>query len=219
MLSIWVVSCSKDNNIEAIPGGNQHGNMILDSRAGGNYGIDKSHSNVMWETMYFGDNALLTGRFNAFDISIYFNEANIAMSEIKAWVQLSAFNTGEPGRDAYGKCGPGYMGVVFDTAVVSPLQLIPRASTDTAWFNSTSVEYYGTGYLAKGQLTFKNVTKNVDLFFNYEGEHEYTTSTGTRTYSGFSGHFYMNAITDFSVSSTSIADQVKVVVNANYRKN
>ena len=218
MLSFWIVSCSKDNSVEPLTGGSSTGSDIIDSRAGGNYTFDKSHSNVMWETFYYGDNALLTGRFNIFKIDLYFDQATPSNSLIDAWVQLSTFNTGEPGRDAYGKCGPGYMGVIFDTLSVTPLTLTPRAETDTAWFSSTSVQKYGDGYLAKGNFTFRSLTKSVDLYFNYTGLHDYTSSTGTTTRAGFSGHFNIKALSDFGINATAIADDVKIKVNANYRK-
>jgi polyisoprenoid-binding protein YceI len=218
MLSIWIVSCSKDNSVEPLTGGSSTGSDIIDSRAGGNYTADKSHSNVMWETFYYGDNALLTGRFNMFGLSVYFNEATPANSELKGWVQLSTFNTGEPGRDDFGKCGPGYMGIAFDTISASPLVLSPKAETDTAWFTSTSVQRYGNGYVAKGQFNLRNITKPVDFYFSYLGQHNYQSGSGTTTRAGFAGYFEINALTDFGIPATSIADRVKIRVNANYRK-
>jgi polyisoprenoid-binding protein YceI len=215
---LWMASCSKENEVVPAGGGSSSGSDIVDSRTGGNYTFDKSHSNIMWETMYYGNNALLTGRFNAFGIEINFDQANPSNTTIKSWVQLSTFNTGEPGRDAFGKCGPGYMGVVFDTVTTTPLVLTPQAVTDTAWFNSTSVTRYGTGYIAKGNFAFRGITKEVDLYFNYDGAHDYTVGATTTTRCGFRGHFSINALSDFGISSTSIADLVKISVNANYRK-
>lgn len=68
----------------------------------GAWKMDKSHSNVMWETAYMGSATSLTGRFNMFDIKCNFNEADPSKTTVKAWVQLSTYNTGEPGRDAFG---------------------------------------------------------------------------------------------------------------------
>jgi len=68
----------------------------------GKWKMDKAHSNVMWETQYIASGALLTGRFNNFNVAVNFDEATPANTVVKAWVQLSTYNTGEPGRDAFG---------------------------------------------------------------------------------------------------------------------
>ncbi len=67
----------------------------------GAWKLDKPHCNVMWETQYTASSAFLTGRFNMYDIKVNFDEANPTNTTINAWVQVSSFNTGEPGRDAF----------------------------------------------------------------------------------------------------------------------
>src|ERR1017187_1680783 len=41
-----------------------------------NYKLDQVHSNVGWQTFFQNNNALLTGRFNMFQTSIHFDQAN-----------------------------------------------------------------------------------------------------------------------------------------------
>lgn len=217
--TLFVSSCSKDDSVEPLTGTNNTGTDVINTLPGGTWSLDKTHSNVMWETFYFGSNALLTGRFNNFGISIDMKQANLANSSIKAWVQLSTFNTGEPGRDGYGKCGPGYMGVVWDTVSAGPpVVLAPNPNSDTAWFNSTNIVKYGTGYKALGTLNFRGVTKNVNLFFTYSGISEYTTTTPPSYKCGFIGEFTIKAVSDFGVTSTSIDDEVKIRIDANCKK-
>jgi polyisoprenoid-binding protein YceI len=165
--------------------------------------------------MYFVDNALLTGKFKNHNVDIDFDEANPTTGKINAWVQLSTFLTGEPGRDDPGKCGPGYMGVGYlDTLyTVDP-------STDTAWFNSTSIRKYGDGYLAKGSLEFRGVNKSQDLYFTYLGQKDYSNPPdGSNIRCGFMGEFTFRAQTDYGISSSSVADKVTVKINVNLRKN
>jgi polyisoprenoid-binding protein YceI len=208
------ISCSKEDSIEQFGTTNNTGSDNLSvGTPTATWTIDKAHSNVGWSTLYYGDNAMLTGRFNMFNVEINFDQANLAQSNIKAWVQLSTFNTGEPGRDGYRKCGPGYMGVQWDTIAKKPIP-----TTDTAWFKSTSIIKSGNGYLAKGDLIFRGITKPTDMFFTYAGIHEYEKD-GVKTYrAGFNGHFKMLANTDFKVNSTSIADEVTVTTNVNVVK-
>lgn len=214
LLLVLVYACSKDNEITPLnmdpTGGDDVINTYDDS-----WRYDKAHSGVNWKTMYFVDNALLTGKFNTHHVSIDFDESNPSEGQIEAWVQLSTFNSGEPGRDNPGKCGPGYMGVDYlDTNyTVNP-------STDTAWFHSTSIQSFGDEYLAQGELTFRGVTKTQEMYFTYLGQKDYSESQdGSNVKAGFIGEFSFLARTDYNVPSTSIADKVTVTINVNMRKN
>jgi len=181
--------------------------------------FDKAHSNINWATAYMGENALLTGKFNSFDVDIDFDESNPEATTISAWVQLSSANTGEPGRDNLGKCLNGYLGVVTDT-LADGSYYVSDANTDTAYYKSISVSVFGDGYKAEGNFTFKNITKSVDLYFNYIGQADYSAEgDGSNIRGSFRGEFDFLAISDFLVTSTSIADQMSVSINANYRKN
>ena len=180
----------------------------------GTFTFDKVHSNVNWETKYYGDHAYLTGKFNNFSVKIDFDAADYANTKINAWAQMSTYNTGEPGRDAAGKCGPGYVGVEYlDTNfTVDPL-------TDTAWFESTSTRIEYDKYVATGKFTFNGVTKTVDMYYTFTGLTDEVSGSGAASEKGgFSGMFTFNAISDFGVTSTSIADEMTITVNANYTR-
>lgn len=215
MTSLLISSCSKEEDsvqsLDLTNTSKTSGSDKVNFAKGGDFVLDKVHSNVMWEAFYYGDNALLTGRFNNFDIKMNFDEANLESTKITAWVQLSTFNTGEPGRDGKGKCGPGYMGIKYTDTLFTV-----DKTTDTAWYKSTSVIRHGDGYMAKGELKFRGVTKSVDFYFTYAGLN--ISADGKTMRSGFSGYFIMKANSDFLVNSTSISDEVKVRVNANLKK-
>lgn len=214
LMLLITVRCAKDDKVEPLTSGTTSGNDKV-STFGNDWTFDKPHCNVRWETMYYGDNALLTGRFNNYNVDIDFDEASPETGKINAWVQLSTFNTGEPGRDGPGKCAYNYMGIEYlDTLyTVDP-------NTDTAWFKSTSIEKYGDGYLAKGDLTFRGVTKTQNLYFRYVGQHDDSPNQdGSVIKCGFTGQFTMKARTDYGVPSTSINDEVTVKINVNLKKN
>jgi polyisoprenoid-binding protein YceI len=173
--------------------------------------FDKTHSNVNWETEYYGDHAYLTGKFNNFKIDIVFDNASYETTQINAWVQLSTYNTGEPGRDGPGKCGPGYVGVKYLDTLFTP-----DPATDSAFFKSTSTRIEKDMYVATGTFTFMGVTKTVDMYYTFTGITNEMSQGKASKKAGFKGMFKFNAISDFGVTSTSIADEMIVTVNANY---
>ena len=150
------------------------------SMAHPNYQLDLVHSNLGWQTLFQNNNSLLQGRFTNFKPSIHFDQKNPQNTAIVCWVDLSTFNTGQPGRDGTGKCGPTNMGIKYDTisGVITPIP-----STDTAWFVSTAgnTSAYGNGYVSHGTLNFRAITHPVDLYFTYGGQKQETTSTGVMT--------------------------------------
>jgi hypothetical protein len=135
---------------------------------------------------------MLTGRFNNFNFNpaLNFDETNLAASSIHFWVQLSTYNTGEPGRDGLGKCGLNYLGIVYlDTnkTVVDPI-------ADSAWFNCTSISVdQHEGYIMNGTLTFNRyrapsgypdltpITKNVTAHLYYNGMRDFDSNNDGTT--------------------------------------
>lgn len=227
---VFITSCKKDNTVEQVAATSSTGSSVIDARIGGYapasyttpgaWKVDKVHSNVMWETNYYSNGAPLTGRFNTFEIKVKFDQANPANTTINSWVQLSTFNTGEPGRDAYGKCGPGYMGVKWDTVAKTSATiytLAPKATSDTAKFVSTSVEKYGSGYMVRGNFTFRNVVLAIEMPMTYTGiSTTVNATTGKKTdRAGLFGSFKIKANSVFGVNSTSINDDVLIRVDCN----
>lgn len=222
-----ISSCRKDDVVTPVTDNTTTGTDVIDATIGsttpsttGIWYFDKPHSNVMWETKYMTNGVPLTGRFNIYDMYVNFNQANPANTTVKAWVKLSTFNTGESGRDDPGKCGPNYMGVQWNIDTVpNPDVYTVVATTDTAWFNSTSCVKNGNGYLVKGDLKFKGITSSVDMYMIYKGKYTTTSSTTGKKVdrAGIEGWFKMKAISVFGVNSTSINDEVKVRIDWNAR--
>ncbi len=150
--------------------------------------FDKTHANVNWQSRYYDfSSTMLTGRFNNFNFNpkFKFKETDLANANIDFWVQMSTYNTGEPGRDGYGKCGLNYVGIVFldsNKTVVDPL-------CDTAKFhcNSITVDPHD-GYIMHGTLTFNRyrpasgfadgtpITKNMDVNLSYNGMRDFDSN-------------------------------------------
>lgn len=221
---MFIASCSKEATVEAIGNNISTGNDTINMLGTGNtWTLDKVHSNTNWESLYYGANSLLNGKFNNFWTQIYFEQAHPEKTIIHSWVQLSTFNTGESGRDAYTRtpykigCGLASMGCLFDTTSST---IAPRAANDTAYFNSTTTVAWGSGYKTTGNLIFHGFTKPIDLYWNYSGITAYpSTSGGATAYKcGFTGQFGMLQKTDWGVNSASIADLVTVKIHYNCKK-
>ena len=125
-------------------------------------------------------------------------------------MQLSTFDSGEPGRDGPGKCGRSYLGVTYqDTlkTIVDPL-------SDTAWFRSTSFVKSGTGYVVKGTFSFNRyrapsgypdgtpISKPVTLYLSYNGMKDFDTNGD-----GMNDRYYASFIGKFSFNRSDYMDQ------------
>ncbi len=224
--------CSKDDVITPVTGTPVPGNGAIDAT----WTFDKPHSNLTWETNYYDySNTKLVGRFNNYNFSpkFAFNESDLSKCVINAWIQLSSFDSGEPGRDGPGKCGRSYLGVTYlDTikTIVDPL-------SDTAWFKSTSVVRSGTGYVVHGTFSFNRyrapsgnpdglrISKPAMMYVSYNGMMDFDTDGDgltDRYRSSLTGSFVFNRSEHMDTASTiqwvpvpSPADQVGNVVAAN----
>lgn len=167
--------------------------------------FDKTHSSVLWESPYKGVGSLLTGRFNTFKATAEFREDQPDLCSMSGFVVLSTVNTGEPGRDA------GCLLTTFGTTTIS----------DTARLVSKKVEFDDKGgYIVTADFTFHGVTKEVKMQLNYSGKTFFPNATdATKSYwvQGLTGQFEFNAISDFALVTTNIADRVVVKLNMLFR--
>jgi polyisoprenoid-binding protein YceI len=182
-LFLFIAFACKKDKVTKTEGSPVVGNGSVDV----SWTFDKQHSNVNWESKYLDwSSGMLTGRFNNFNFNpkFSFNESDLGLCSINAWVQLSSVDSGEPGRDGTGKCLRSYMGVTYlDTnkTIVDPL-------SDTAWFNSTSFKRSGTGYVVFGNLKFNRyrapsgypdgtkIIKPAILYLVYNGTGDFDTN-------------------------------------------
>lgn len=165
------------------------GDALIDA----SWTFDKVHSNVNWQSKYYDfSSTMLTGRFNNFNFNppLLFDENNLQSSEIDFWVQLSTFNTGEPGRDGYGKCGPNYVGVVY----LDSMKTIVDPLADSAKFHCTSIAIHPIkGYIMSGTLTLNRyrapsgfadgtpITKNITATLSFNGMRDFDTNNDGTT--------------------------------------
>ena len=175
------------------------------------WNFDFSHSNVVFGFPYDVVNAEFIGQFTGFDIDIIFDQANLSSSSIVATVDLTTVDTGQPGRDGPGTCIQNDFGVERD---VDTNEVI--GTTGTSTFTSTSIEKYGNGYLAIGNLVFMGKTVKVNLFFTYVPGFEAENRSGILTrYSSFQGTMEFEALNDFGFDSSHVGgNNVTIYISA-----
>ena len=211
-VALITIQCQHDNeDIIPVKGPDpvEHGDVIIDcpdcsgTKVAGEWRFDKAHSNVRWETLYKSLGSVLNGRFNSFVLEdLHFDEADPQNISFSGYVLLNSVNTGEPGRD--GGCLLSTFGTeaAKTTEPENLAKLVSRPSTG----RYSSID---EGFLIDADLTFLGVTKEVTVKFFYYPETDITTDFMC----GISAEFEFNALTDFGLSSTNIADKVTVKIN------
>lgn len=116
------------------------------------YSIDASHSSVGFVAKHMVI-AKVRGHFGSFEGSFDFTEGQPATWKAQATIQAASINTGNEKRDGHLRSPDFFAAEEFPTLS----------------FISTGVEKQGEGYLLKGDLTMRGVTKPVVLALEYFG--------------------------------------------------
>lgn len=188
---------------------------------------DAVHSALQFEFPFRGNQGDFVGAFGQVNkFAVNFDPANPASSTIDVEVDLASVNTRTPGgRDNRTTvadnpsfnpltnftelgCIAGTFGITADNA--TPTDVAPQPITQDAdryaKFASASIEKYGNGYLAKGNLIFHGFTVPIELWF--KAVPAWLDASNNRRYSGFEGKFLMDAKNDFGITSSSVNDAV-----------
>lgn len=135
--------------------------------------LDKSHSEISFSVRHMMISTA-RGRFENFDGKFEVNETDPSQSKIEVEIQAASINTKDGQRDGHLK-SPDF----FD---------VEKYPTIT--FKSTRVEQVdGQNFRLIGDLTIKNVTKEVALAVEYAGQSKSPWGTVS---AGFSAHTKIN---------------------------
>lgn len=118
-----------------------------------NWAIDPTHSEIGFKVkhMMFTN---VSGKFDAFTADIVNEEAHFETSDIRFTAEAKSINTGNTDRDNHLRSAD-----FFDTDTFGTLT-----------FKSTAIQKVNEGqYEIKGDLTVKDVTKNITLNAEYSG--------------------------------------------------
>lgn len=155
---------------------NQNGNMADLSQLTGNWFIDTSHAFVSFEIEHILTKA--KGNFSMIS-GTYTSTGDLSTAKITVKVPVETINTGNEGRDEHLR-NPDF----FDVA-----------KYPTITYVADKVEKTANGYVAKGKLTMKEVTKELDLPFTYFGS---TTTKWGSEVAAFEGNITINRL-DYGV--------------------
>ena len=187
--------------IDLVSNGSQ--SVAVDNTAGGTWTLDKAHSEVVFEFPYKEAAGTFSGRFDVYDFVFDFDDADLANSSITASVDLKTVVTGQPGRDGGTNCISRTFGVAYDATTGAVV-----AGTDVASWTSSSIEFYGDGYHATGNMTFHGVSKPIDVYFKFIPGVEGVKSGVPTQYSSFEAKFGFAALADFGIESGNIGNEI-----------
>lgn len=124
---------------------------------------DDKASTITWE---LPNNPGHKGTFSNLSATIDFDKAKLAESKISASIDVKTINGGDPKLNAH-----------LLTADFFDAEKFPKIT-----FTSTEISGAGDAYLAKGKLTMKDSTKNVEIPFTFiENGKDKATFSGTLT--------------------------------------
>ena len=201
--------------------------VSVNTYEGGDYNQDLNHSIVRFEFPYDEENAPYNGQFRSRDIKVDFNPSDLAGSRIEASIDLLTVNTDSPGgrdpqwtRDEQGAqvlwtdaTGAYKLGCISGTFGIPN----PEDANRYATFTSTSIEEYGNGYLATGDMTFNGVTSDVYVFFQFMPGFDGTDRSGNPVrYSSFQASFDFAAKAVYGIESGHVGD-ADVTVHASFQ--
>lgn len=133
------------------------------------YKIDRNHSNLGFAAPILGGLSKVRGKFSEFTVELKFDPANLAASSIRTVIKPASIDTGIADRDEHLRSADFFDVAEFPEAV----------------FASTHLEPAGTGFIARGTLTLRGVTKEVDLAFALAGRSEKADDQGRLETLGF----------------------------------
>lgn len=207
---------------------------------------DKSHSEVVFEFPYREVNGTFSGRFKTYDFIFDFDDSNLGASSITATVSLLSVETGQPGRDGYYTTAskitdpqsPHYTGGdsldidgnpvpawYSSGCLANTIGATSGRGFDTVLSNwestwtSTSIERYGDGFKAVGNMSFNGNSLPVTVFFTFLDGYSSTNSQGVTTqYSSFEAMFEFKAESEFGISASQVDDVVTVWTSVQVNK-
>lgn len=161
--------------------------------------IDKNHSSVTFSIRHFF--ASVAGSFDEFEGTVKFDPEDLASSSIDFSIKVASVNTKNERRDGH-----------LQTADFFDAEKWPEMK-----FKSTSITKDGDQYVAKGEMTIKDVTKTVEIPINFLGQMEHPRREGAYI-GGFSSEFTIDRNeygvgTGNYVETATIGGEVEVTIN------
>ncbi|MBI80119.1 MAG: YceI family protein [Pseudomonadota bacterium] len=161
--------------------------------------IGGQHASIQWKTSHQGF-SMLTGRFNTFDGSFYWDENDPSSASVEITIDMTSSDSNHSVRDGHLQ-GPNYMNA---------------AEHPTATFSSTSYEGDSQSGTLNGNLTMNGVTRSIALPINKIGEGS-GMQMGMNVYkAGFEGNMIINP-QDFNFERPATPVEIEINFEGNRR--
>ncbi|TVQ15910.1 MAG: polyisoprenoid-binding protein [Balneolaceae bacterium] len=169
-----------------IAAGNLNNNNKSDTNEAPTWSIDRAHSAVQFKVRHFF--TPVPGSFDQFEGVIKFDPANLEGSSIDVNIAVSSINTNNSDRDEHLRSDDFFA-----------IERFPEMH-----FKSSSIRETGeNSYVAEGMLTIRDVSREIELPFEFLGSMEHPMRENT-TVAGFKAGYKLMR-TDFGVGSGSWA--------------
>lgn len=162
--------------------------------------IDPDHTSFTFTIRHIvGD---VAGRFDKFSGELRFDPDNLGDSAFKVAVKMASVNTGVAKRDEH---------------LRSPDFFDAKGYPEMRFVSTEIIHKEGDAYLAKGKLTIKNETREIEIPFVYRGDKDSPMVQGVKV-AGFRFAFPVSLV-DYKVSDGRftrmglVGDTAQVVVN------
>lgn len=163
------------------------------------WNIDKGHSSVVFAIRHYFSNVV--GSFDEFEGTLKFDPEDLEGSSVEFRIKVASVNTKNERRDGH------LQSPDFFNAEEWPEMI----------FKSTDFTKDGEDYIAKGEMTIRDVTKEVEIPIKFLGQMEHPRREGAFI-GGFSSEFTINR-NDYGVgtgnfaATATIGAEVKVTLN------
>lgn len=125
--------------------------------------IDKAHSNITFSVTHFF--TPVDGQFHDYSSEVYFDPANLEESSISVDINVNSIDTDNQKRDGHLQSDDFFNAEKY-----------PEMT-----FNSTSISKTGEDkFVAEGELTIKDTTKNIELPFTLLGIQDHPMQENTK---------------------------------------
>jgi K(+)-stimulated pyrophosphate-energized sodium pump len=168
----------------------------------GFYEVDGSHSSIDFNIKHI----ISDTKGSIMIDSGYVNLENANGPKVFIQIDMNTLTTQNAMRDGHLKEKEGFFNVAkYKTATYEATEVVKNEEGNFA-------------YTAKGKLTLKGVTKDVEFAFNYVGSSEQEYDGAKYLVAGFEGAFEINR-KDFGIDGGGAADEVKINVTVEAVKN
>lgn len=125
--------------------------------------IDKAHSKLSFTVTHFF--TPVSGQFTEYNSDIYFNPDNLEESRVNVEIQVGSIDTDNEKRDGHLQSADFFNAEEYPTMTFKSDEIVHES---------------GNEYVAKGALTIKDVTKQIELPFTLLGVRDHPMRDGVR---------------------------------------